>query len=445
LKGKSVAVIGGGLAGLSAAVFLSGAGLNVSLFESSSGLGGRAYSLTHAQTGIQFDNGKHILAGWYANTFEYLKLIGSYDKLNIPKSFNTVFCEKGGRKFRIKSGDSNPGLLKGLLGFGKFSLKDKLLIHRLISLLKSRDINNAGFAQTNLEDLIIKYKLTHNHLKYFLFPFSYSVFNASPPDISAAVFYNVINRAFSAPGGFSLIVPEQTLGELFIKPSVEFLEKHGAKIHTSSKISDLVIADNSVKRLITSGGQDLTFDYYISAVPFHSFGRLFQSSDLDIEEYFNIKGTLKSASILNVHLFCNSFLPQKIIQLSKDNGNITGFIGTNIQWMFTGEKHISISVSSPEKTIDNFHKLSRDDIKRICVKELGECLSVYKDVSVSDIEIIHEKRATFIPDCESLYARPVTESKINNLFVAGDWTSTGLPSTIESAVESAYKCYKLIN
>ena len=93
---KSVSVIGGGIAGLSSAVFLANKGFKVTLIEASPKFGGRVYSFFDKASGFQIDNGQHILASWYKNTFEYLKLIGTYDKLSFQKQLEVVFRDSNG-------------------------------------------------------------------------------------------------------------------------------------------------------------------------------------------------------------------------------------------------------------------------------------------------------------------------------------------------------------
>jgi protoporphyrinogen oxidase len=105
---KTVTVIGGGVAGLSAAVFLNEKGFKVKLLEASPKLGGRAYSFFDKEKDLFFDNGQHILAGWYENTFEYLKIIGSYDKLNFQKSLEVNFFNTDKEVFKLKCPDLTP-------------------------------------------------------------------------------------------------------------------------------------------------------------------------------------------------------------------------------------------------------------------------------------------------------------------------------------------------
>ena len=125
---KTVAIAGGGLAGLSAAVFLAQKGFHVEIFESSPKLGGRAYSFFDKGKEMFFDNGQHLLAGWYKNTFEYLKIIGTYDHLKFQKNLEIDFVNSSKQKLKLKTHGLKPpfNLLSGLISFPGFSAKEKL-------------------------------------------------------------------------------------------------------------------------------------------------------------------------------------------------------------------------------------------------------------------------------------------------------------------------------
>ena len=132
--GKAVTIIGGGIAGLSAAIFLNERGFRIKLLETSPKLGGRAYSFFDKEKDQFFDNGQHILAGWYTNTFEYLKITGSFNKLNIQKNLEVNFFNTDREVFKLKCPDMTPpmNLITGLLKFKAFNFKSVCSIQCLI-------------------------------------------------------------------------------------------------------------------------------------------------------------------------------------------------------------------------------------------------------------------------------------------------------------------------
>ncbi|MCX6166122.1 MAG: oleate hydratase, partial [Ignavibacteriae bacterium] len=112
-------IIGGGLAGLASAVFLSKKGFDVSVYESAPKWGGRTYSYYDNGKGIYIDNGQHILAGWYENTFKYLKIIGTYDKFNFKNELSLMYCDREKNTYKFKCGNL-PGVYSLLWGIFKF-------------------------------------------------------------------------------------------------------------------------------------------------------------------------------------------------------------------------------------------------------------------------------------------------------------------------------------
>jgi hydroxysqualene dehydroxylase len=150
---KSVSVIGGGIAGLTAAVMLAEKGFKVTLIESSPKFGGRAYSFFDKATGLLLDNGQHILASWYNDTFEFLKLIGTYDKLSFQKQLEVEFRDKNGNSYSLKASKLPPPLhlAGGIMGYKALEMKDKLAIVRLVNKLKKNK-----FTENHLKALILK-------------------------------------------------------------------------------------------------------------------------------------------------------------------------------------------------------------------------------------------------------------------------------------------------
>src|SRR5436853_168740 len=146
---RSVCIIGGGIAGLSAAVFLKDKDFDVTLIEASPKLGGRAYSFFDKTINDFIDNGQHIFASWYHNTFEFLKIIGSFDKLTFQKQLKVNLADSNGNQYLLKCPNLPPPLhlIAGIMSYGALGFKDKNSIIRLMRKFKKipeeklKDIN----------------------------------------------------------------------------------------------------------------------------------------------------------------------------------------------------------------------------------------------------------------------------------------------------------------
>lgn len=433
MERRSVCIIGGGFAGLSAAVFLSQHNqFEITLLESSPGLGGRAYSFLDKTINQYVDNGQHIFAGWYKHSFDFLKIIGSFDKLKFQKSLDVKFVEPGGKITEVKT----PGLssLSGFFNTGPFTFKDITAVMNLISSIKLNRYSADELKKITISDLLEKTNQTAKLIKYFWDPLVIAVFNASSDKASAWQFVNIIKAGFSANGGSSLVLPKTNLDELYISPAIKYLNDNHVKVITSSRIKHLKFSDDKVESLVFDNGEESVYDYYISTVSFYDFKSLIGKEIFDKE--FKFVEKLQPSPIINIHYWFKGDGLKGII-----TDDFLGVVDTNIQWIFKqSESHLCLVISGADKLVD----LKNDEILDISRKELYDCLPEISKLKIIHSKVIKEKRATFLPSPESNLSRPQNSTNYSNFFIAGDWTDTGLPASIESAVISSRRCVEKI-
>lgn len=435
---KTVTVIGGGIAGLSASVFLTEQGFKVTLLEASPKLGGRAYSFLDKEKNQFFDNGQHILAGWYKNTFEYLKIIGSYDKLNFQKELEVNFMNTDKKVFRLRCPDAEPpmNLIKGLLKFNALGFKDKFALRNIKKLLKEE--NDFESKYVNVRELLAGINQTNNLIKYFWEPFILAVFNTRLENVSVKIFLNVLKIGFNIKNNSTLVIPAVNLNELLVDDALKFFQMKNVNVILNKRIVR-ISTNEKIDKLIAEDGSEVISDLYLSAVPFFAFKKLFDETTY-YENNFKSE-LLKSSSIVSVHLFFQEKIPEDMIPYN--SFNMTGLIGTIVQWIFKrSDRHLSLVISGADDL--QVTDMSHEDILELCVKDLMQTVEGFDKLIVSDYKVIKEKRATFIPDHVSNELRSGQKTKYDNLFIAGDWTNTGMPATIESAVTSAKICSRLM-
>ncbi len=435
---KTVTVIGGGIAGLSASVFLTEKGFKVTLVEASPKLGGRAYSFLDKDRNQFFDNGQHILAGWYKNTFEYLRIIGSFSKLNFQKNLEINFIDTGKNVYKLKCPDSAPplNLLIGLLKFNALDIKDKFALKNIYNVLKSN--NNYDDSYESVRDLLEGLKQTSRLVKYFWEPFVLAVFNTQPKNVNVRIFLNIIRNGFNKKESSVLVIPDVNLNELLIDDARKYFKRKNVVHILDKRVKNISIGE-SVNEVVFDDGSKSNSDYYISAVPFFAFKHLFEEK-IYIKNKFRSE-FLKASSIVSVHIFFEEKIPEDLIP---DNSfGMTGLIGTIVQWIFKrSDRHLSLIISGADNL--QIREMSNEDIIKLCFQDLNKTLKKFNELKISGYKIIKEKRATFIPDNTSNEFRPSQETQYGNFFIAGDWTNTGLPATIESAVLSSKICVESI-
>lgn len=436
---KSVAVIGGGIAGLASAVFLSEKNFNVTLFESSPKFGGRTFSYYDNEKNIWVDNGQHILAGWYENTFEYLRTIGTIDKLEFTDKLKLGFLDKQKRSYNFKCGDFPGvfGLLWGAFRFGGFDVKDKIKFLKVKKLINEKSFSREYLVKKNAGELLNEIGQTDNLKKYFWNPLILASFNAPPEYVSADLFVNLVKKAVESKKNMTVVLSDANLNDLFVNDAVKYLKNNSVNVNLNTPVSKINIEGKFVKNIETSDSYEISADYYVCTVPFFSINKLFEKNKNS--RYICKTEQLKSSAIISVHIFLrDDFNPDF-------ENKMLGLVDTVVQWIFVKSKrHLCLVISASDFISGNLTDKNSDEIFKICIDDLKSCLNVFDEKNVVDFKVIKEKRATFIPEkgCEKF--RLKQKSDIENLFFGGDWTDTGYPATIEGAVKSAKVCSGLI-
>jgi len=431
-KHPEVAIVGGGLAGLSAACALADAGYKVSLFERRSYLGGRASSYEHPGTGEVVDNCQHVLLGCCTNLLNLYRRLGVEDKVRWYKRI--TFIEPGGRSSFIEA-SSLPAPFHTALSFLRYQLLspvDKLGIARaLLALL-------AGVPEDSAEDFLSwlrRKRQTQAAIDRFWAPVLISSLNEDLDKSSVKYAAMVFLDAFlkSAEAG-KMGVPTSPLSELY-GVAADYIRARGGQVLLRCPVEALSFGDREVK--LRSKDREFTFDYAISALPFHTLGRILPQSPAseDLERKVN---HLRTVPITGIHLWFD----REVTELEH-----AALLDRNIQWMFQKSKiltrnpaqrangsYLELVVSSSKSLLE----LSRAEIIELAMKELVEFFPQVRDAKLVKATVIKEVHATFAPAPLSDEFRLSPVSPWPRLFLSGDWTATGWPSTMEGAVRAGY-------
>ena len=425
---SKVLVIGGGFAGLSAAVFLSKLNHQITLLEASQKLGGRAYSFLAKSQNDFVDNGQHILMGCYRHTLKFLSEIGASEKLYFQNSLLLNLVEKNGRILRLGSNSRvYPfNLINALLSFPAFTFNDKISLFNFF--LKLPFLSKNKLRNLSVEDWLNKSNQTENSRKYFWDLLIVGALNTDPHKASAETFLEILRDIFlHGNNAATIIVPETDLSNLYCNTTEKYLKRKGNNVLVGERVVEFITKDDKIVEVITNKNNFTEFDFVISAVPLNSLKKI-RNNGLsilpDVEPEYS--------SILSVHLWIKNFNFKR---------KFYGFIDSDIHWLFNHGKHITMVSSNADKLIS----LSKNEIIQKTIKEINSYFPGFKIQNVTNSLIIKEKRATFIPSSTFEEKRKNIISTFSNLIFAGDWTNTGLPSTIESAVKSGELAADIIN
>jgi squalene-associated FAD-dependent desaturase len=439
---ESVAVVGGGLAGLAAACALAESGFRVRLFERRPYLGGRASSYQHPGTGEVVDNCQHVLLGCCTNLIAFYRRIGAENKIRWFD--HLTFIEPGGRR-----SDIGPSFLPApfhtapsFLRVSALSLADKLAIARAMMALMRRVPPDDGrpFSQW-----LAEHGQTRGAIERFWKVVLVSALNEDLDRMSVHYAAQVFRESFlkSAPAG-RMGVPIVPLTQLYDSAG-DHIRRHGGDIELRSTVASFR-ADQQGVRLCSAGeaggaGRDERFDFAVLAVPFNALAPMLPPDAPP--QMREMLGEFETSPITGIHLWFDreiTDVPHAVL------------LDRTIQWMFNKSKllasraesataspaqgsYLELVVSSSKSLVD----VGRNQIIELAVRELAEFFPGAAQATLVKSAVIKEVHATFSVLPGSDWLRLSSSTGWPHVFLAGDWTATGWPATMEGAVRSGFQ------
>ncbi len=449
-----VIVIGGGLSGLSAAVELSSRGQKILLLEQKPHLGGRTYSYLDRTTGDVVDNGQHLMMGCYHETRRYLNIIGSTHLASLQKNLHIEFIHpRNGRSVLACPPLPAPlHVLVGLLRLDTIPFADRLKLLRVgLPLVFGTD--EKKLAVLTVDEWLKQLKQNGMNRKYLWDIIAIGTLNDHPDTVSALLFYRVLRAAFlGKKENSSLLIPRVGLSELLVDPAVEFIQRHGGHVRTNAGVERFEIDRGRIKG-VWVGRKKLEAHAYISAVPWYAFSSLL-TPQLHYSPPLSRLTTsgLRRASITPVEAFSrfesspiitiNVWLDREVMKQE-----FVAVLDRTVQWVFNKSRIIGLLdqwsnrlkrqyLSCVISGAKEYLSWSKEKMMAMVMEELRSLFPDARSANVLHSVVIKEKRATFSPRPEVEPYRPSSTTDYSNLFLAGDWTDTGYPATIEGAVLS---------
>ena len=436
----SALVIGGGLAGIAAAVGLAEAGCRVTLLEARAELGGRVFSFQDPQSGRVLDNGQHVIVGACRNLLAFLERIGARHLWKLQRRLDVAAYDKDGRLGRLY-GIPAPVpwyLLPAFLTYPHLNPPDKAAAVRgLMSAIFTRR------GQPHLEDITFYQWLraknqTERAIANLWNVLIEGTLNDNVRDVSAAMGLMIVQDGLLGSHDTANVgYPTVPLSDALARPAQRYMENLGVKIVTGCPVRSInVCGDQAAIRDVTLGdGSTMSADAYVSAVPFWVLPRLVPPTLAGGATCAKLSA-LQASPIINVHLRYDAPVMA---------GEFCYFVGSPLQWVFNSSRifgddtpdagqSLSISISAAWDYIDT----ARETLADMIAEETRRAFPKARDATLLDAVVVKQRNATFrcIPGANRLRPGPHTESP--NLFLAGEWTDTGWPSTMESAVISGY-------
>jgi squalene-associated FAD-dependent desaturase len=436
VSGFDAVVIGAGCAGLSAATALAEAGARVAVVEARPMAGGRTFATADRVTGDWVDNGQHVLFGCYHDTLAYLARIGTRRKVRVQSALAVPMIDRRGRQseLRCPALPSPLQLAAGVLAWDALSWSERVAVARLGPALDPAAPPPAP------EETVRRWLIRHGQparLCDLLWePLAVAALNQPIDQATATTFVEVVRRMLGPePDDAALVIPAESLSHVLIDPAVAFVEARGGEVLRGAR-ARVVVSDRGAIG-VDVRGRVINAPYVVSSVPWHAVAALFHEVAAPLAPIVHRASTMRSAPIVTVNLwFDRPVLEAPFI----------GLPGRAFQWVFDKRlvapgqgTHLSLVCSGADEVVG----LENDAIIERALTEFTAAVPAATRARLMRATAVRERRATF-----SLAAgepvRPATATPLPGFLLAGDWTDTGLPATIESAVVSGRRAARVI-
>lgn len=410
MKPKLVHVIGAGLSGLAAGVRLPKMGVPVALYEATSHAGGRCRSYHDPVLGRVIDNGNHLLLSGNRAALDYVRTIGAEDRLLGPETADFDFYDlASGAHWTLKLG-------AGRLPLWVFSASARVPGTRLADYLAPAKLLWRPAAKTVGAQIACSGPLYDRLLE----PMLVACLNTTPPEASAELAAAVIRETVAAGGqACRPLVARDGLSAALVDPALRFIQEKGGAVHFGQKLSSIRLGLSRASALVF-GETEIPLspdEAIILAVPPDQAAKLLPGL-ITPDDY---------RAIANVHFLADA----------PSMAPITGVLGGLTQWIFAFPGRLSVTISAA----DHLMKVPREKLAADVWAEVAQIAGLPE--RLPPWQVVRERRATFAAVPAQEKRRPGAETGWGNVFLAGDWTATGLPPTIEGAVRSGNKAAAL--
>lgn len=410
-------------------------GVAVTVLDARPRLGGRATAFRDRQTGELVDNGQHVMFGCYRETLDFLRRIGATHNIRTQPALEVPFIGTDGRRTVLKCPSLPPPmhLLAGVLAWDALPWLDRLSALRLAPALLTR-------SKTDAEETVTAWLRRNGQSRKIVEqlwePLAVAALNQPIDQAAAAPLVRVLREMFAPDRTASaMVLPTTPLDEMYAAPARAFIESRSGIVRTDA-LARIVIEDGRIAG-VDVRGERIATDTVISTVPWHQLRTLFSTVPPPLEPVATNAAAMASMPIVTVNLWYD-----RVVM----DDPFVGLSGRSMQWVFDkrrvfGEHASHLSLVSSAAV--GLTRLSQDELIALATREVANSLRGARDARLLRGTIVREKHATFSL-APGQPPRPSTRTPLPGFFLAGDWTDTSLPGTIESAVISGHAAARAI-
>ena len=439
---KDVIIVGGGLAGIASAVRLVKQGIKPTLIEQRPFLGGRAFSFTDRSSGEEIDNGQHVILGACTAFLDLLTELGTRHQIDLQPVLD-VPVSHGGKTSQLRA-SRLLGNATALFRYGQLSFPDRVSVARVMLGLK---FTRSAYDETertksiSFADWLTMKGQSESGIARFWSLFILPVFNCQIDEVTAydAIEFTrtaLLGRPLDAAIGF----PKCGLSSLIGRPAQEYLSTTNAEIMTGVRVQTIELSRTGGFEIRLSTGEDLCSQVVISGLAPNILSGVLPKSDARFDQIMSALTAFEYSPIVAVHLWYERPVMEE---------RVKAFVDLGLQWVFNdtalrgsssrGTQHIVISLSGADEWVE----MSKREILDGVQEAMRIAFPATREHRVINSAVVITPEATIKVNPASGTHRIGAETEVPGLYLAGDWTDTGLPATMEGAVQSGNKAADL--
>jgi squalene-associated FAD-dependent desaturase len=419
------------------------------LLERRSFLGGRAYSFTDKTTGDTIDNGQHLIMGCYHRTLRFLEKIGSLDKLKFQPDPQVDFLREEANGSVTRASFKCPPLpaplhlLGGLARLKTIGWGERLRALSVGLAVRALDGDRDRLAEITVREWLDSLGQSERIQRSFWVPMALATLNEEPEVASADMFARVIELGFMRTKRDSaMVISRVGLSELYTRQARSFIEDRGGEVRLNADVAEIEFEGDRATGVTLRSGERIEAHAVISAIPYFALGRMLPA-EVAAAHFPNLD-RFKSAPIVSINLWYD----EPITDLE-----FAGLLDSPIEWVFNknainqsgeleraGRQHLALVISGAHETAT----WPREELIALADAQIKRFFPAARGQRPSHAFVVREYDATISHTVGTAKLRPSSRTRFDNFFLAGDWTATGLPATIEGAVQSGQECARIV-
>jgi len=425
-------------------------GYPVKLVEARSFLGGRAFSFVDSETGVMVDNGQHVIVGCCTYFLEFLKRLGVTEKWYLQPELQLRVVDRRGKVGVLKSGGLPPPfhLIPSFLSYSHLGPGEKIRVLLALARARFTDRHQPHLEQLSFYHWLKQHGQSERAIQNIWNLLVKPTLNDNVQDVSASmglmiVQEGMLNGRHNSDVGYALDGLLPSIGQ----PARQYLLDRGGQLMLGSPVKRILGDAHRISGVELASGERVKGDVWVSALTPDTLLRVLPEEIVDAVPVFSRLAGLETSPIVNIHLFYDRLVMDQ---------EFLAVVDSPLQWVFNkgqiregrltpalvspGGQRICVSVSAAWEYIDR----TREEISAAFIHEMAQVFPAARDAKVQRSLVVKQRNATFrcLPGANNL--RPDSLTPIANLCLAGEWTNTGWPSTMESAVRSGYNAARAI-